>query len=395
MEELGYGELKGRLRLLRAAAFLSTFDRFAAAPMLVTIAVALGASLEEVAWAASLYYLLYGAMQPVWGTLSDRLGRVRVMRLALVAVLVPGLLSAFAPNLMVLVVGRALAGGLFAAIIPASLVYIGDTVPMRLRQRALADQLATSAVATALATVLAGTAAYLGLWRLAFAAPVVASAALGIFLLSRLPEPEREVGAGPLARLGIAARQPWAGLVVALALVEGGVILGFLTYLAPALEYAGYSAAVSGLVVGLYGVATLGWTRVLRVVSGRCGRHVLLLMGGALLALGYAAGALGQNLVGISVAACLVGGGFAFMHSTLQTWATEVVPEARATVISFFAAALFVGSGMATTAAASLAEDGAFATIFALAALVAVPLALVSGFARLRYDARKKSSSSS
>ena len=390
MEELGYGELKGSLRLLRAAAFLSTFDRFAAAPMLVTIAAALGASLEEVAWSASLYYLLYGAMQPVWGTLSDGLGRVRVIRLALVGVLVPGLLSAFAPNLTALIIGRAIAGGLFAAIIPASLVYIGDTVPMNLRQRALADQLATSAIATALATVAAGFAAYLGLWRVAFAAPVLASAVLGIFLLSRLPEPEREVGAGPLARLGLAVRKPWAGLVVALALVEGGVILGFLTYLAPALEYVGYSAAVSGLVVGLFGVATLAWTRLVKRVSERFGKHVLLLAGGALLALGYAAGALGQNVVGISVAACLVGGGFAFMHSTLQTWATEVVPEARATVISFFAAALFVGSGVATIAAAPLAEAGSFGTLFAVAAVVAVPLALLAGFSRLRYDARKK-----
>ena len=391
MEELGYGELKGRLRLLRAAAFLSTFDRFTAAPMLVTIAAGLGASLEEVAWAASLYYLLYGAMQPVWGTLSDRFGRVRVIRVALVGVLLPGLVSALAPNLMALVVGRALAGGLFAAIIPASLVYIGDTVPMNVRQRALADQLATSAIATALATAAAGMAAYLGLWRIAFAAPVIVSAALAIFLLSRLPEPEREVGAGPLARLGLAARKPWAGLVVLLALIEGGVILGFLTYLAPALEFVGYSAAVSGLVVGLFGVATLGWTRLVKGVSERFGKHVLLLAGGALLALGYAAGALGQGLVGISLAACLVGGGFAFMHSTLQTWATEVVPEARATVISFFAAALFVGSGVATTAAAPLAEGGSYGTLFALAALIAVPLTLLAGFARLRYDARKGS----
>jgi predicted MFS family arabinose efflux permease len=177
---------------------------------------------------------------------------------------------------------------------------------------------------------------------------------------------------------------------VLLALIEGGVILGFLTYLAPALESVGYSAAVSGLVVALFGVATLGWTRLVRGISERFGKHVLLLAGGALLALGYAAGALGQGLVGISLAACFVGGGFAFMHSTLQTWATEVVPEARATVISFFAAALFVGSGVATTAAAPLAEVGSYGELFALAAFVAVPLTLLAGFARLRYDARKE-----
>ncbi len=371
---------------MRAAAFLSTFDRFTIGPMLVTIAADLRITLEEVAVAASLYYLLYGLMQPVWGMLSDRLGRVRVMRLALVAALVPGLLSALAPNLAVLVVARAFAGGLFAAVIPASLVYIGDTVPISTRQKALADQLAASAVATALAIVLAGIAAYLGLWRLAFAAPVLASFSLGLFLV-RLPEPEREGddGAGPFVRIGVVFRRPWAVLVVLLALVEGGVILGFLTYLPPALEAGGYNAAASGLAVGLYGLATLGWTWVLKRVADKLGKGALISLGGVLLALGYATGALSQSLPSISLAACLVGGGFAFMHSTLQTWATEVAPEARATVISFFAAALFVGSGLATTAAAPLAEESAFGTLFALAALVALPLGLIGGLARRRY----------
>jgi predicted MFS family arabinose efflux permease len=377
--------LEGRLRLLRAAAFLSTFDRFAVGPMLVTIAADLRISLEEVALAASLYYLLYGVMQPVWGMLSDKLGRVSVMRLALMATLVPGLLSAFAPNLAVLVVARAFAGGLFAAVIPASLVYIGDTLPISTRQKALADQLATSAVATALAIVLAGVAAYLGLWRLAFAAPVLASFSLSLFLV-RLPEPEKEGDtAGPLTNVGSVFRRPWAILVVLLALVEGGVILGFLTYLPPALEAGGYNAAASGLAVGLYGLATLGWTWVLKRAADSLGKGALISLGGTLLALGYATGALSQNLLSISLAACLVGGGFAFMHSTLQTWATEVAPEARATIISFFAAALFVGSGLATTAAAPLAEESAFGTLFALAALVALPLGLLGGLARRRY----------
>ena len=47
--------------------------------MLVTIATtAFGASLAETTATASLYYPLYGGMQPVWGMLSERLGRVRL-----------------------------------------------------------------------------------------------------------------------------------------------------------------------------------------------------------------------------------------------------------------------------------------------------------------------------
>ena len=375
------------LRLLQFAAFFSSFDRFVVAPMLVTIAAALGASLADVAATASLYYLLYGLMQPVWGMLSDRVGRVRVVRLTLLGATVVGVLSAFAPNLAVLVAARALAGGLFAAVIPASLVYVGDTVGMGSRQKALADLMAASAVGTALATVLGGLAAHLDAWRLAFAAPALAGGVLAL-MLARLPEPEgfaTEEREGPLVQVGRVARRPWAVAVVGIAMVEGAVILGFLTFLAPSLEHDGFSPAVAGLAVGLYGLAVLGWTRAVKMLSDRLGPAVLILIGGGMLALGYASGASGRSLAGVGVAAVLVGGGFAFMHSTLQTWATEVVPEARATVISLFAAALFVGSGAATTVAAPLAEGGRFGLLFASAAAVAVPLGILAALARHRY----------
>jgi predicted MFS family arabinose efflux permease len=381
------GLLRGPLWPLQAAAFLSTFDRFTIAPMLLTIAAALGVSLEEVAVAASVYFLLYGLMQPVWGMLSDRLGRVRVMRLALLVVVVPGLLSALAPNLSTLVVGRALAGGLLAAVIPSALVYIGDAVPISGRQKALADQLAASAVATAIATAAAGLAAHFDLWRLAFALPAIASAMLGIGLARQLPEPPKVPGnASALAQIGLVARRPWAILVVLLALVEGGVILGFLTYLPPSLEDAGYGAAIAGVAVGLYGLATLSWTWILKWASDGLPGYVLILIGGVLLASGYTAGALNRHLAGAALAAVLVAGGFAFMHSTLQTWATEVLPEARATVVSFFAGAVFAGSGVATAVAAPLAEAGSYTLLFTVAALTAIPLGLGGTITRLSYD---------
>ena len=385
-------ESSGGQRLLQLAAFFSSFDRFAIAPMLLTIAASFGASLTEVAATASLYYLFYGLMQPVWGMLSDRLGRVSVMRLTLFGAAFAGILSSLAPNLSVLIVARALAGGLFAAVIPASLVYIGDTVGMGSRQKALADLMAASAVGTALATVFGGLAAYLDGWRVAFAGPALAGAALAV-LLARLPEPmalsdqKRE---GPVVQAGRVLVQPWALTVVGIALVEGAVILGFLTFLAPSLESAGFSPAVAGLSVGLYGLAVLGWTRIVKLIANRLGASALILIGAGMLSLGYASGAVGQSLASVSAAAILVGGGFAFMHSTLQTWATEVVPEARATVVSLFAAALFAGSGVAAMAAAPLAEAGSFDLLFALGALVAVPLGLFAGLARHRYSRNRR-----
>jgi predicted MFS family arabinose efflux permease len=75
------------------------------------------------------------------------------------------------------------------------------------------------------------------------------------------------------------------------------------------------------------------------------------------------------------------------MHSTLQTWATSVAPEARGTAVSFFAAAMFVGSALASAAAGPLAQHQWYALLFGIAALLTAPLAVVATATRRRYRA--------
>ena len=74
---------RGQIQLLMAASATSSFDRFVTGPVLLSLAAGLSVSLSAAASVASLYYLLYGIGQPLWGLCSDRLGRVRTMRLAL------------------------------------------------------------------------------------------------------------------------------------------------------------------------------------------------------------------------------------------------------------------------------------------------------------------------
>ena len=118
-----------RLRLLQGSTFTSNVDRFAITPLLVPIGLELHASLASVAAVASGYFLAYGLMQPVWGIVSDRIGRVRVMRITLVGAAVAGACSVVAPNLLLLGITRVVAGACFAGIIPTTLVYVGDVWP--------------------------------------------------------------------------------------------------------------------------------------------------------------------------------------------------------------------------------------------------------------------------
>lgn len=382
-----------RLRLLQLASLTSTVDRFAIAPLLVPIAASFDAPLAAAAGAAGGYFLAYGLMQVVWGVLSDRIGRVRVMRLALVGAVLGGVASVLAPTLAVLVVARVLTGACTAALIPAALVYVGDTWPAAVRQRPLSDLLAATALGTAVATAGAGLLADLAGWRVVLGATAAGCAVL-FLALRALPEPDgartpsRGITDAVLRPLAAVAGNGWARLVLALAFVEGAVVLGVLTYLAPSLQAGGSSAALAGLAAGGYGVGAVLFSRVVRRLVGRLGPAALAGVGGGFLVVAWMFPLVTVHPVTVAAAGLCLGGAWAFLHSTLQTWATEVVPQARATAVALFATLLFLGSSAGTALGAPFADAGRFAPLFAAALVASVPLALVAALARARYARR-------
>lgn len=374
---------------LAASSFVSSFDRFAVAPILVLIAAGLGVPLAAAVAVASGYFLAYGLSQPLWGVLSDRYGRVRVMRGALLGAAATGVVSALSLNLPMLLGARIVAGACFGAIVPTSLTYLGDTVAPSRRQRALSDLMAIQAVGTALATAFGGGIGHLAGWRVVFAVPAVCAAACAVALRG-LPEPPREAVGGLLSHLGTVLRQRWALLLFALACVEGGVLLGTMTFLASALEHGGVGAGVAGLATGAYGVSVGLLSQLVKRLSRSWRVWWLIAAGGTQMCAGYALVAVHVNIVTVVVTALLLGGGWAFMHSSLQTWATLVVPEARGTAMAFFAAVMFVGSAVASGAAGPLAEHQLYPILFGIAAILTAPLTVIATATRRRYHTARE-----
>jgi predicted MFS family arabinose efflux permease len=319
---------------------------------------------------------------------SDRIGRVRVMRIALLGAALAGFASAIAPNLLVLGISRTAAAACVAALIPATLVYVGDMWPPQVRQRPLAEVLTASSLGTAVATAGAGLLAELVGWRSVPAVTGIAAAVLWV-ALRRLPEPEREpVTRSPMRSLGAVMRHRWALTVLVIVLVEGVVVLGVVTYLAPAVQALGASAAVAGLVAASFGAGAVVLSRVVRLLVGRLSAPGLAAVGAAMLIAGWTLPALTVSLATVTVGGVLVGGAWAFLHTTLQSWATEVVPGERATMIALFAAVLFLGGSVGTAVLAPLAGAAAFDTVFRVAFTMAVPLAIAAVLARRRYGDR-------
>lgn len=376
------------VRLLRLATFTSTFDRFSTPPLLVVMAADLGGSLASVTRVATLYYLGYGVGQAFWGIVSDRLGRVRTMRLTLAGSGLLGLTAALAPGLGPLLVARGLQGLLFGAVIPSAVVYVGDTFPMSERQRPMSLIVGASAQATAVATLAAGVAADVLSWRVALAVPAALALVLAV-VLRALPEPARSAPEPALGQFARVLHSGWARLVLCLGFVEGGAMLGAITFLAPALQSRGSSATVAGAVVAVYGVGVFGGSRLLAVLADRVPVTRLMGLGGALLALGLAAPAVSLSVPSVAGGVLVAGVGFGLLHANLQAWATDLVPEARATAVSLFVTSLFAGSALGTALLTPLAGAGRFSLLFAVCAAALVPMLVAAVSGRGRYDAAR------
>lgn len=374
------------IRLLQLTSFVSTIDRFAMPPMLVAIAVDLDVPLSAVVQAAGAYFLAYGLMQPVWGTLSDVLGRVRTMQLTLLLAGACSILSAFATTAVTLGVARALAGALFGAAYPASLIYLGDTVPAERRQRAITRLMVGVAIGTAVASMGAGLLAQAFTWRAAF----VTTGAAGILLaiaLRALPEPVLDrAGRSLFAPLAEVLHSRAAGFVLLLAFAEGAVLLGVLTLLPPAVESTGASAGLAGTVTGAYGISVYLFSALVGHLSRRTHPARLIALGAFAALLASSVLAVSQVPVAALVVAGLLGLAWTAMHSSLQTWATEVLPAARAPVVSLFAGSLFVGSALSAVLFAGLVDAGRYSLVFTICAVLVVPLGVAATWGRARWQ---------
>jgi predicted MFS family arabinose efflux permease len=325
--------------------------------------------------------------QPLWGALSDRVGRVAVLRGAVAGGCVACAVAALTPDFGLLVASRGVAGLCFAAVIPTSITYVADAVAPARQQHVLAVLMASSSAGIAVATVLAGVLAEVATWRLAFAVSAVFAAVVAVALL-QLPEPRQEGVRMPLrSQVRSLARRPWAGIVLCIGFVEGVVVFGSLTFVAAALQQNGVSAAVAGSAAAGFGLANVLCTplvtRAIRVLAP----PTRIRLGAALAGAGLLVAGLSTTVATAVAATVCLGAGFGVMHSTMQLWATQVHTEARALTVSLFSGSIFTGAAVASAVAAPLADDGRFSAIFLTAAGCAAALAVVAAGLRRRYGA--------
>ena len=405
---------RASLLLLGLAAFLVQADARVIDPLLHVIAKDFSTTPPSAAIVISAYALPYGLFQLFYGPLGDRIGKVRVIATCLAVFACGTFACGFVPNLGVFSVLRFLTGVAAAAVVPMSLGYIGDRFAYEGRQIALARFMSALMIGQIAGSTLGGLfGQYLG-WRYIFIVFGLVSLAVSTLLAyegRRFPEARkasRRLGWTMLAvpvggsvifvgmlrtfsgelstafealgaclliyavatHYGGMLKRHNAPLVLATVLLEGLFVFGGLAYLASSLtDRFGINYASAGLMVAGFGVGGLAYSVSVKKLVNRIGELGILVLGGTQLGVAFV-------LIGLMSAwqwfiplVMLLGMGYYTMHGTLQTRATELAPQMRATAISLFAFFFFLGQATGPQLLGQIVKSRGYAAAFVVAGI--------------------------
>jgi predicted MFS family arabinose efflux permease len=361
--------------LLSFATFSSMTAQRLCDAMLPELAREFDVSLAQAAQVVSLFAVVYGLAQLFYGPLGDRLGKFRIVTLATLGCSLGSVAAVFSGSLDGLVLARVAVALGAAAIIPLSLAWIGDAVVYEVRQETLARVGLGTTLGIAGGQLLGGLFTDTLGWRWAFAFMTGLFGVVGVLLLA---EGRRQRAAPAAVSPGAPGSRPgfvtqalqiltggWSRIVLGVALIEGAAGFGVMAIWASHLHQTlGLSLTLAGGIVALFGVGGMFYMAAARFLIRRLGERGLVRLGVGLVGAAALVIALAPHWAPTVPASLLGGFGFFMFHNTMQANATQMVPAARGTAVSLFAASLFLGQSLGVLLAAMLvARIGSAAVI--------------------------------
>ena len=165
---------------------------------LPVIQVELNATATNVQWVVEAYLLFLGALILVGGSLGDHFGRRRVFAIGIAIFTVSSIWCGLAPDLLALILGRAIQGIGGALLVPGSLAIISASFSEEQRGRAFGTWSGFASVTSVVGPVLGGVLVQYASWRWVFFLNVPLAVIVLIVLFWRVPESRDESATGRL-----------------------------------------------------------------------------------------------------------------------------------------------------------------------------------------------------
>lgn len=174
------------------ASFVAFLDSAIVNVALPSIQDNLGGGLSAQQWIIDAYMLTLGSFILIAGSLSDLLGRKKILNLGLLGFGIASLLCAVAPSNEFLIGARALQGVAGALLVPSSLALIIATFSGTAQGKAIGSWTAWTGIAFIIGPLLGGILVDSASWRWIFAINIL-PIAITLYLIKDVRVPKREV----------------------------------------------------------------------------------------------------------------------------------------------------------------------------------------------------------
>ncbi|MFC8567849.1 MFS transporter [Streptomyces sp. NPDC057245] len=358
---------------LYVGGFLGPYGSTMVTPMVHEVAAGLHGTPQTAAAAVTVYMLPFAALMLVSGTLAERWGRRRVLRVALAAFVVATALCAAAPTMELFLTARALQGATNAFTTPLLVAAISDLVGGARLAKALSRFAAAQAAGQGLSPLFSGVGAAVD-WRLAFLVPGLCGLLLVCFPPSRsatLRTATTRASWRSLAnrRLALACAVSFLAYLAAVGLTVLAVLRLHDRF---ALGPVGIGLAASAF--GAAGIAAAPLTG--RLLHTR-GPRLTGLVADAVMVAGLLCAALGARLPLVVAGIVLVGAAVTGLRAATNALAVTSTSDNRGGAASLALSAQFFGGAAAATLWLPVYRalgDGGFALVALVPVLSAVLL---------------------
>ncbi|MCF6411029.1 MFS transporter [Pseudalkalibacillus salsuginis] len=253
---------KGPMLLLMVNLFIIMVGIGLVIPILPYYVEAFNATGRDLGLLVASFAFMQFLLAPVWGRLSDRIGRKPLITLGMFGFAAAEFIFAFATDLWMLYASRILAGTFGSAIMPTAMAYVADVTQEEDRGKGMGLLGAAMALGIVIGPGIGGWLAEIDLSLPFLVAGLAGTSAaiLSVFMLKETLSPEameeakNEEKMNQFKRMWIALRSPVGFLlilvfVMSFALANFTSIFGFY-----ALKRYGYDPAEVGIIVAITGV---------------------------------------------------------------------------------------------------------------------------------------------
>lgn len=368
------------LLLLMACAVLVVGQLYVTIPLVADIVGRFSVPASSAALAGTAFGLAYAVGFLVFGPLSDRYGRQRVILLGLIGTAVSTLLVSLAWNFNILLVSRVLQGFAAASFPPTALALVAETLPLERRPLGVSLMSLAFLGAAPLAQVFAAHSAALGLPSIMLViAPLYLLGALGLFGVLKTSATSPFSIPMPADLANVSNMSLWrSGALLGAWGAAATVLFAFVSFHA-GLQTLGQGQGFNLQWLRLVGLPPLLATFAAAPLARRFGTVATARMGLALAAAGLLVGLAGSIPALMSASALLSAGVAIAVPGLIGTVAARAPATRRGQALAVYSFTLFLGASVAPPVAQALSAHGLDYLLTAPAAVLVLAAFLVGG----------------